>query len=239
MRKHPSPGEAGRPFNDGLVHAAADYILLLDRGYPEKPSVALVGDRWRLSREERMMLYRGVCGRNMALERRSKLWIPGPAERPRLAVDAYNVLFTIINYRRGRALFLSFDGFLRDAGGIHGRLGDESLLEPLASDFLRFLASSGFSFVDMFLDRPVSRSGEHRALLLRLLAESGLSGAVELYDSADWGVKRSGAPLVATSDTGIIDAVKSPETQVFDAARVYLDDRYEPKYFDFSKSVGT
>jgi len=49
-----------------LKDAVKDYFFLQNKAYPEKASVALVGDRYRLSKEERMVLFRGITSYQQA-----------------------------------------------------------------------------------------------------------------------------------------------------------------------------
>lgn len=216
-------------FSRVLLSAAADYLLLLDKDYPERPSLGLVGDRYRLDRDERMALFRGVAGTARSVERRKKL-VGFPAA-DELHLDAYNVLFTILNYRQGRKVFVSSDGFLRDAGGSHGRIGDNELFLELMEDFVDFLASRGLRGLWFYLDSPVSHSAEHAAGLREAIAAAGVAGGCELYESADFGLKRASPPCAATSDSAIIDALSCP---IYDAARDFLSERYSPDFPEFS-----
>jgi hypothetical protein len=56
-----------------LLAAARDYRWLLDRGYPQSASLKLVGDRYRLERDERLVLFRGVFAGAASASRRSIL----------------------------------------------------------------------------------------------------------------------------------------------------------------------
>jgi hypothetical protein len=208
--------------------AASDYLFLVDKGYPETPSVRLVGDRYRLSREERTMLFRGVCPARKARERREKL-SPVPCS-PEICLDGYNVLFTILNYRQGRKLFVASDGFLRDAGSLHGRVSDQDLLAEIARDLFGFLRERGAAAATVLLDAPISRSGEHAALFRGLLAGAGLGGGCEVCASADGRLKALRPACAATSDTAIIDALPG---KVYDLARDYLESRYAARFFAF------
>lgn len=212
-------------FSRALLSAAADYLLLLDKDYPERPSLQLVGDRHRLGRDERMALFRGVTGTAKSLERRKKL--AGSPASDELHIDGYNALFTILNYRQGRMVFVSSDGFLRDAGGAHGRIGDRRLFLDLMGDFVEFLASRGLRGMWFYLDSPVSHSAEHAVGLRKAIAAAGLAGGCELYESADFGLKSASPPCAATSDSAIIDALSCP---IYDAARDFLYAKYRPDF---------
>ena len=215
-------------FSPTLLAAAADYRFLLDKAYPERPLLQLVGDRYRLSREERMMLFRGVAATMKSCERRKKLSLDPVSEE--LHLDGYNVLFTILNYREGRKVFVATDGFLRDAGGIHGRIGDPELFFEVQRHLLRFLASRGLKRLAFYLDSPVSHSAEHAVFLREEMARAGLEGWAELYESADFGLKRAFPSCASTSDTAIIDALRCP---IYDCARDFLEASYKAEFPEF------
>jgi hypothetical protein len=85
--------------------ACRDYQYLLDRGYPETGSVKLVGDRYRLAKNDRNILYRGVSSNQTSQIRREKL-VHGISGDVVLLIDGHNVLFTIVNYLTGHPVFL-------------------------------------------------------------------------------------------------------------------------------------
>jgi hypothetical protein len=218
--------------SDALRSAAGDYLFLLDRGYPDTASVKIVGDRYRLSKEERGMLFRGLASTEKARARRRKL-----TERPtskELHVDGYNVLFTLLNYRQGKRLFISSDGFLRDTGGVHGRFTDRSLFYDLARELLAFLPGRGFSAVTVYLDSPVSHSAEHAGFIRELISLEGLSGTCELCASADYCLKAARPSCAVTSDTAVIDALSCG---VYDLARTFLKERYGAEFLRFDLGI--
>jgi hypothetical protein len=132
--------------------ACHDYFYLLSKGYPERGSLKMVGDRYRLSRDQRSVLYRGISPEPESAKRNSRL-VP-VSQAMHLVIDGYNVLFTILNYRLGRMVFLSTDGMLRDAGSLHGKLRDDRILEECIEDLLAALTPSCPASVDIFLDAP-------------------------------------------------------------------------------------
>jgi len=106
--------------NDTLRAAIIDYRHLLDRGYPVQATIKLVGDRYRLDRAGRIIMFRGVLDEETSSRIAGRLVVELP-RRASLCIDGYNVLFTLANYRSGHPLFIGTDGLLRDAGGSHGR----------------------------------------------------------------------------------------------------------------------
>ncbi len=212
--------------------AAKDYFTLLNKQYPEKASIALVGDRYRLSKDERMVLFRGITSKDRAVSRKSKLTLLPVL--PELHIDGYNVLFTLLNYRLGKLLFIGNDGYLRDAGGTHGRLTHTELFLELAEGFFAHLCTLGFRTVHVYLDSPVSHSALHAGEIRDLLLQKGLEGDCALGDSADYLLKRASPPCISSSDTAIIDALPGP---FFDAARSYLEERYRSRFLDLFELI--
>lgn len=217
------------PFPD----AARDYRFLLDRGYSASASLKLVGDHYELDKVSRMVLFRGVLSRLDSEANAARLIVRlGPLAR--VAVDGYNVVFTLLNYRKGHPLFIATDGLLRDAGGAHGRIYDEAVFRESVTQMAVRLAEAGVARADVYLDSPVSGSGGHAALIREALAASGVAGEVALAASADPPVRDFLGDAVTTSDSSIVAASRSP---VFDLARDILEARYGARFPELGRMV--
>lgn len=217
------------PWTGALFDAAEDFRGLLSKGYPEKASLKLVGDHFALDTVQRMILFRGVSGRASAAARKARLVrsVAGLA----CAVDGYNVLFSIQNYLLGRPLFIADDGVVRDAGGSYGRVANQGIFEKAMLLFADGLTATGAASVSVFLDSPVSHSGQHREELESLLRER-LPSAVSVVKSADFmlvslgsGNKLSAA--IATSDSAVIDRSGGP---VFDLSRFIIERAFSNRW---------
>lgn len=206
-----------------LATARREYRSLLDRGYRAESALRLVGDHRQLSSTERAVLYRGAqpsvsCA---ALAPRLLRDVRGQE----LHVDAYNILFGIVSRRAGKACFVSDDSLLRDAGGIHGRLGDQGVLEEACAALVSTLADSGAARTILWLDEPVSRSARHAAVLNGLLAAvPSLAGSeARLARSADAPLRAAESGVLCSADTGILGATTLP---VFDLLKNVVADRF-------------
>jgi hypothetical protein len=212
-----------------LARAAGDYRWLLDRGYAQQAALKLVGDKGQLTRDERMILFRGIASSEVSKTRASL--IRTGAEGRELLVDGYNQALTVMHYLTGRPLFLGTDGLLRDAGGSHGRIADGALFERAAVALVELIVRQRPLRVLVCLDSPIPGSGSHAGLFRRLFSERGLEAELRLERSADAPLKA--APrlsLVATSDGGIADALAPGFAQgsaegagLYDAARWAID----------------
>ena len=210
--------------------AARDYRFLIDKGYPVDASVKLVGDRYRLDKAARIILFRGILpGAFSAANAARIIGTLPPAAR--VAVDGYNILFTVMNHLRGHPLFIATDGLLRDAGGAHGRIADSGQFLAAAGLLCEALARLGVASAALYLDAPISRSADHAAAIRESLQARGLIGETILVPSADGFVARWDGDAIATSDSAIVPKARAP---VFDLARYILESRYGAEFTDLS-----
>lgn len=212
---------------DSFSQAARDYSFLLDNGYPERPTLKLVGDRYRLTGPQRTVLFRGMTSTVKARSRRSK--ITHDLKGQKLYVDGYNVLFTIMNYLMGKTVFISIDGFMRDSGGTYGGIEDETFFYKAVDLLFDFIKASEAESVIIYLDGPVSGSASHKNELELRMRLAEIEGEVVLAKPADAQLKGQNDGIIATSDSGIIDAV---DCRIFDLARNCLEANYEIDILD-------
>src|SRR4030042_431958 len=90
-----------------LQISAKDFRFLLNRGYPRKAALQLVGNRYGLTADERHLLHRGVFSDEDAKSRREKKVHLAGMMNENLAIDGYNVLITIEAGISGRPLVLA------------------------------------------------------------------------------------------------------------------------------------
>jgi hypothetical protein len=220
-----------------MVDAVSDYRYFLDRGYPGTGALQLVGDRYRLSRQERMILYRGVCDENTARRHRARLvsiecLLAGPIADRAILVDGHNVLFTLMNYCLGRRVFISDDGLVRDAGGAHRRVSQPEILAEVIRSVCEFLARNNLSAV-VFLDEPLTHSHDHARMLREAAAETGATITVSLARSADAAILDQPDRPIASSDSAIIDGTNGP---IVDIARCILQEVFKANLLSLPES---
>jgi len=187
--------------------ALDQYRYLREKGYPEKASLKLVGDKHRLSRIERNTLFRGVIPDVIAEGRKRKLLAPASLEGQSLGIDWYNVLITVESFLRGFPLFISDDGIIRDSSATHGSYRRTSLTDralDAIQDALRALAPGS---MDAFLDSPIAFSGLMADETRKRLALLSIPFRVTLEHTADYPLK-SYRGVVASSDSVILDCAE-------------------------------
>jgi hypothetical protein len=194
--------------SSAFIAACGDYARLMDRHYPERGVLKLVGDRYKLTGDQRTVLYRGISSRQRSLQRESLL--VADITDKHLVIDGYNVLFTLLNYRLGRITFISTDQILRDAGSLHGKLRDQKIFEECAELMVGYLAERQPARSEVYFDAPVSHSEKHAQLLRGRMKDFGMEGDCFVIRSADWALRQATHGVLATSDTAIIEKAGLP-----------------------------
>jgi len=190
-------------FTDEFMQASGEYYWLLDRGYPQKGSLKMVGDKFMLSGSMRQVLYRGISAGDCALERRKRIGVIMPGDI--VLVDTYNVLFTVNNYLLGKPVFICNDGMMRDAGEMRGRIIKKPVFQRSVKLFLELLREFQASRFILYLDEPVPHSGKLSADLNREMKHLKIDGKAHTVKSPDYMLKHESADALCTSDSVIMD----------------------------------
>ncbi len=214
------------PITESFNQALEDYFYLMDRSYPEKGALKLTGDRYKLSTDLRNLLYRGVTSRENS-EKRSARLVDKPHDM--LIIDGYNVLFTLLNYRLGRMVFVSVDNICRDNGSLYGKIRDENLFVECAGLMAEYLGCSAVPEIIVYLDEPVSFSRDHRRILSLELKKQAVSCRIEVVPSADHAILMHATGIIASSDSNILDRSDNP---VFDLPRKILESKFNARLYN-------
>jgi len=209
--------------------AKRDYLYLLEKGFPQKGIIKLIGDRYALSGTERTLLYRGITTKQNIAHRKHKIAKVKDVKGSNLIIDGYNVMITIGNYLNGNTVFVSNDGFLRDAAEMHGKVFRKVLMDKVMNLILEDLGYLRIKSCIIYFDQPVSKSGELASRISEQIMHAGLKGHAETADSPDFKLKRIKNGFIATSDSSIID---TSSVKVFDLARHVIKRNFRPKMLD-------
>lgn len=217
-----------------FIDAINDYYFLLNKKYPQKAIIKLIGDRYKLSGVERTMLYRGVFSLDDCTHRKAK--ICDILKQQKITIDTFNVLITIGSYLNGNVLFIGNDGILRDAAEIHGKIYRTDLLKCSFNLLFQYLNQFGILQADFYIDKPVSFSGQLRLILEEELQKHHISGCAKLYKSPDFYLKNVTEGIIASSDSVVINKAK---TMVFDLAYHVLTHHFQPKFVIIDNLIKT
>jgi len=210
--KHSSSVHEGLK-SKSLQEASEDFRYLLNRSYPRKAALELVGNRYQLTADQRHLLHRGVFSDMDSEVRRKKKISPNQTRGYDLAIDGHNVLITIEAGLSGRPLVLGDDGFIRDISGLSGNFQKTARTAEALQLILGLLKRVKPRKTLFLFDSPISRSGELAQEVRSCLRREKLPGdamAVRVPEEILVGFPGT----VATSDTAIIDQSK----QVVDLA---------------------
>jgi hypothetical protein len=206
-----------------FAEACAEFKYLREKGYPEKATLKLVGDRHRLTRVQRNSMFRGIVVESVAVPRRNKIVLPEGVRGSSLGIDWYNVLITLESYLRGSAIFISDDGIVRDSSETHGSYRSSELTVRVLQEIAGELEVMAPSRIDVFLDAPIAFSGLMADEVRLMLARIPCTAEVSVVHSADYPLKGYDG-IVATSDSVILDSAQ----RVIDLPRSILQ-----RSFDF------
>lgn len=190
-----------------LQKAAEDFRYLLNRGYPRKAALELVGNRYQLFSDQRHLLHRGVFS-NADSESRQKRKIPIERIRGKdFAIDGYNVIITIEAGLSGRPLIFGDDGFIRDISGLSGNFKKTERTEEVLQLILDVVKRMKPRQTLFLFDAPISMSGKLAQEVRDFLKKENLLGdaiAVKVPEKILIGFPG----VIATSDTAIINQSK-------------------------------
>jgi hypothetical protein len=217
-----------------FIEALRDYFFLLNRSYPEKATIKLVGDKYRLNGLQRLTLYRGITSRERAKERKKK--ITADLKAKMVYIDGYNVLFTIMNYLFGKFIFIANDGLLRDCGEVYGKVKNETLFYKAVDIFFDYIGTRTPAGFEIYFDSPVSKNELHVSAVKKKMSQAELKGKVLSVKSVDHELKEKNAGLLATSDSEIIDAAAC---RIIDLGRGILEKNFGIEILDLATLLRT
>lgn len=103
-----------------LKEAVKDMVHLLSRGYAEKSSLSLVGNRYRLNTRQQKAV-RGMSASNTQLDHRRASHLESQQlENTRIVIDGFNLLIILESVLSGAYVFKGRDGCYRDLSSVHG-----------------------------------------------------------------------------------------------------------------------
>lgn len=210
-----------------FLKALEDYLFLLDRRYPQKNILKMVGDHYALSGDERVLLFRGSA-KNQQLRLRSEKKINALPKNSILFVDGFNVFRTIGSYLTGNFVFVGMDGFLRDASELHRQKLNWDILERVTDLVVSFLKFTECKQAHFYFDTPIGHSGDLVNHLLHKMEEASLHGTAATAFSPDHILKETETGLICTSDSNIIDQSK---VNVYDLSKGVLEHNFDPNIF--------
>lgn len=190
-----------------LKMAVQDMQYLLTRGYAEKATSELVGNRYRLKTRQIQAL-RGAAASDIQIRgRKLKQLNISDLKDQTIYLDGFNVLILLESLLSEAYIFEGLDGCFRDLSGVHGtykRVNQTQKAIELVSVF--FQKSYAQKLVWIF-DQPVSNSGRIKQIILDFAADHNLNWEAELQFSPDK-ILAETSGIIISSDAWILDHCK-------------------------------
>jgi hypothetical protein len=193
--------------NHRILEAAEDLRYLLNRNYNRNQALNFVGDRYKLNREERFVLYRAIYSQTEIKERKEKVITFKELADKTLTIDAYNVIIVLETMLEGKNLIDSDDSFVRDISGVFGKHKITKKTHQAIDLIMQTLKQNPPKETLIFFDSPVSRSGELAAITRQKMEKYRIKGTAQVAKQADNAVLRKGQ-VAATSDSVILQKAK-------------------------------
>ncbi|PZU18913.1 MAG: DUF434 domain-containing protein [Chryseobacterium sp.] len=191
-----------------LISAVQDMHYLLSRGYAEKASAELVGNRYRLKTRQ-IQSVRGASASITQIQNRNlKQLNVSDLQDKVVYLDGFNVLILLESLLSEAYIFEGSDGCFRDLSEVHGtykRVNQTCSAIELVAEFYR---NSGVQKVIWIFDKPVSNSGRIRQMILDFALENNMKWEIDLEFNPDKFLAEN-AEIVVSSDAWILDHCKN------------------------------
>jgi hypothetical protein len=187
-----------------LRPAVDDLCWLLSRGYATPSAVELVGNRYTLTRRQRLAVSRSACSDEAAARRHKHELAPPAIQGCQLWIDGFNLLTVLETALAGGVVLLGRDGCCRDVAGVHRRYRRVEETVPVLELLGQSMSTLGVAGCRWLFDKPVSNSGRLRALMLDVAAQAGWNWDVHLVFNPDAELARTDQ-IVVTADSVILD----------------------------------
>ncbi|SDJ79734.1 DUF434 domain-containing protein [Chryseobacterium jejuense] len=190
-----------------LKLAVRDMQYLLTRGYAEKASSDLVGNRYRLKTRQIQVLRGASASEGQIHDRKLKQHDISALKNKTIYLDGFNVLILLESLLSEAYIFEGVDGCLRDLSGVHGTYKRVNQTQRAIELVAAFFQKSQVQKLIWIFDQPVSNSGRIKQIILDFAIENQLDWDVELQFSPDKFLAES-SDVIISSDAWILDHCK-------------------------------
>ena len=187
-----------------LQEASRDLCWLLDRGYGIASATELVGDRYHLSRRQRIAVARCACSSAARDRRQAHCVAPNQLRGHELWLDGFNVLTAVETALGGGVILIGRDGCCRDVAGIYSRYHKVAETVPALQAIGQSALRRGVTRCHWWLDSPVDNCGRLRDIIRRVASDADWPWEVELVTNPDR-ILSGAEQIVSSADHVILD----------------------------------
>jgi len=189
---------------DKLKMAVQDMMYLLSRGYAEKASSELVGNRYRLKTRQIQALRGASASEQQIQHRKDKQLEVSDLKNKILYLDGFNVLILMESLLSGAYIFEGADGCFRDLSGVHGTYKRVNQTQKAVELVAAFFKKAEVQKLIWIFDKPVSNSGRIKKIVLDCAEENKLNWEAELEFNPDKFLAEN-SEIAVSSDAWILD----------------------------------
>ncbi len=190
-----------------LREAAIDMCYLLSRGFAEKSSLQLIGNRYLLNVRQQKAL-RGMSASEQQIEIRKRRALKSLQLKDKtIVIDGFNLLILLESALSGAYIFKGLDNYFRDVSGVHGSYKRVQKTEEALTLIGNELKALGVSSIIWYFDAPVSNSGRLKTKLREVAEVHNYIWEISLVNNPDV-VLADSEFVVVSSDAWILDRAK-------------------------------
>lgn len=187
-----------------LGEAVEDMSYLLTRGYGERSSLQIVGNRYSLNSRQRKAIFRISSSKKEIENRKSKICAKEDLQREVVDIDGFNILILLECALSGAYVFKCRDGTYRDISSVHGSYKRVIKTEEAIEFVGKTLKDLGVKKINWYLDAPVSNSGRLKQRIEEIGKANYFYWSVVLSNNPDLLLSKS-KNIVISSDGWILD----------------------------------
>ena len=186
-----------------LKKAQGEIRYLIDRDYKMPSVITFVGDRYQFSIRQRDALKRATCTSDKCLYRKNKVLSIDKIKDGPIYIDGFNLIITIeVALSKGTLIFCDDDN-IRDIAGLRGTYKIIDKTDAALDIIGKFLEDVISKDVVIYLDSPVSNSGNLKSKIMNYAKNWNFNTYVELVNNSDVILEK--LDRVVSSDSVIID----------------------------------
>jgi hypothetical protein len=190
-----------------LKEASRYLLMLASMGFSRDQSLRIVSEKFSLRKEDILLLKRVIRWPDESLRNALKKIPPFLAGGRSISVDGLNVLVTVEEILSGKPVYLSTDGFIRDARAAYSSYRPGNMTDEAIREVIRELVEIGAGYVEIIFDSPHPGSGKLASMVRDIMSEMGVDWSCRAEKDADSAVARG--EISASSDVSVIEKAKA------------------------------
>jgi hypothetical protein len=193
---------------DKIKEAITDMCYLLSRGYAQKSSIQLVGNKYRLNARQQQAVQGMSASKQQIKKRQSTCVTLNTLKGQDIIIDGFNLIIILESALSQAYIFKGLDNCYRDLSGVYGTYKRVQQTEQALLLIGSVLKQAEVNSVLWVLDKPVSNSGRLKTRLRELAEQEQYNWNIILENNPDKYLAES-ASVIITSDAWILDRAET------------------------------